>query len=1299
MTTRSPSRTRTFTLTLTDAVGATLGDATATGTIIDDGDTAARLTASDIEDTTATLTISGHTDGWWYQRNALACTAVTAGTTAVSIGGLKAVTNYDYTAYSDSACSTKLASVEFRTLAPDGTPTVSVSDAQVSEDGTWMRFKVSLSHPSREPVKVWYVTSGGTATSGVDFEAREGQWAGHVSFGANSSETARSASVIVLDDQDPEPDETFTLTLTKATGATLGDATATGTILDDGDTAARLKASDIEDTTATLTISNHPDSWWYRDKDTGTSRWGACTAVSAGTTAVGITGLSAVTGYAYTAYSDSACSTKLASVKFRTLAPEGTPTVSVSDAEVSEDGGSISFAVSLSQPSREPLRVWYVTSGGTATRGTDFAASLWPTFVYFSPNSSETTKHAGVIVYDDQEPEPDETFTLTLTRATGATLGDATATGTILDDGDTAATLTPSDIEDTTATLTISGHTDSWWYRRQESGTSRWGACTAVTAGTSAVSISGLAALTEYVYWAYSDSACSTKLANVEFRTLAPDGTPTVSVSDAQVSEDGSWMRFKVSLSHPSREPVKVRYVTSDVTARGGTDYRANEGSRAGFVNFSANSWETVNHAYVGVNDDQEPEPDETFTLTLTRATGATLGDATATGTILDDGDTAARLAPSQIEDTTATLTISNHTDSWWYRGQNEGTAAWGDCTAVSAGTTAVSIGGLTAASDYAFTAYSDSTCRTKLARVEFRTLAAGDVTPAVSVSDAQVSEDGAWMQFWVSLSAPSREEVKVDFHTSDGTATNGTDFRTLSGTLTFAANSREPELVPVSVHDDQEPEPDETFTLTLTNPRGATLGDATATGTIKDDGDIAATGVALASDPGDDDTYATGDTVRVEVTFSEAVDVDTAGGTPRLKFDLGGATGSGERWATYASGSGETALAFVYKTVSGDASTGGVAVLADTLELNGGTIKSVATQFDAALGHAGLARDTDHRVDAVVPQLLSGEIDGGTMTLQFSEALDPRSTGGEFHMRVENPEIGVVGFRAMGGVVVDGATVTVGMGDLMPRAHAGLERNHVRYTRRADGSNGTLRDLAGNPVKAQGRSRLYTQDGNFELLLVEIDLVNVTKSAPEVTGVAVSSKAGADKTYGLGDTIRGPRELRRTGRRDGVAAAEDQDGPAMGRVLGDLREWRRHGGIDLRLRGRGAEHRPVGDRGACEHLGARRREDPGWGRGCQAGASGPGPRPGAQGGLAPGALGGGCAREREHGHGGRVRGLARPPLRRRRAPGHGGLRHRRRHGCGGRGLHLGLGHADLHGGRAPEDRERADPRRRGRRG
>ena len=53
---------------------------------------------------------------------------------------------------------------------------------------------------------------------------------------------------------------------------------------------------------------------------------------------------------------------------------------------------------------------------------------------------------------------------------------------------------------------------------------------------------------------------------------------------------------------------------------------------------------------------------------------------------------------------------------------------------------------------------------------------------------------------------------------------------------------------------------------------------------------------VAITSSPGADNTYATGDTITVGVTFSEAVTVSTTGGTPRITLDIGGQP----RYASY---------------------------------------------------------------------------------------------------------------------------------------------------------------------------------------------------------------------------------------------------------------------------------------------------------------------------------------------------------------------------------------------------------------
>ncbi|MCY4487439.1 MAG: SwmB domain-containing protein, partial [Deltaproteobacteria bacterium] len=128
--------------------------------------------------------------------------------------------------------------------------------------------------------------------------------------------------------------------------------------------------------------------------------------------------------------------------------------------------------------------------------------------------------------------------------------------------------------------------------------------------------------------------------------------------------------------------------------------------------------------------------------------------------------------------------------------------------------------------------------------------------------------------------------------------------------------------------------------------------------------GSPAVTGVEVVSDSGSDGTYALGETIRVRVTFSEAVEVDTAGGTPRLRIDMDPAAHWGMKWMAWESGSGTAELVFAYEVVQPNESTQGIAVLADTLEANGGAIRSASTGADAQLGHDGLDHDPAHKVD-----------------------------------------------------------------------------------------------------------------------------------------------------------------------------------------------------------------------------------------------------------------------------------------------------------------------------------------------
>ena len=121
-------------------------------------------------------------------------------------------------------------------------------------------------------------------------------------------------------------------------------------------------------------------------------------------------------------------------------------------------------------------------------------------------------------------------------------------------------------------------------------------------------------------------------------------------------------------------------------------------------------------------------------------------------------------------------------------------------------------------------------------------------------------------------------------------------------------------------------------------------------------------TGVSLSS-PGSGDTYLLGETIRITLTFSEAVDVDTTGGTPTVAIDMDPADW-GTKQAGYHSGSGSSALTFTHTVVEPNLSTQGIAVLANSLALNGGSLQSASAQIDANLAHTGLAHDPKHKVD-----------------------------------------------------------------------------------------------------------------------------------------------------------------------------------------------------------------------------------------------------------------------------------------------------------------------------------------------
>ena len=148
---------------------------------------------------------------------------------------------------------------------------------------------------------------------------------------------------------------------------------------------------------------------------------------------------------------------------------------------------------------------------------------------------------------------------------------------------------------------------------------------------------------------------------------------------------------------------------------------------------------------------------------------------------------------------------------------------------------------------------------------------------------------------------------------------------------------------------------------------------------------------VAITSSPDGNNTYATGDTITVSLTFSEAV---TVTGTPHVVVDIGGQP---RNFKYSGDGSSAAAQPFSYTALVGDRDLDGVSLLVNSLTLNGGTIQATDDSANATLTHSAMTFAT-HKVDTEVT-LLSSLADpdaSGTMTISATESATVRIQVGD---------------------------------------------------------------------------------------------------------------------------------------------------------------------------------------------------------------------------------------------------------------------------------------------------------------
>ena len=374
--------------------------------------------------------------------------------------------------------------------------------------------------------------------------------------------------------------------------------------------------------------------------------------------------------------------------------------------------------------------------------------------------------------------------------------------------------------------------------------------------------------------------------------TITDDDDPlSLSVADAEATEGGP-VNFTVTLSRPvSIEMVTVTYATAAGTATS-ADFTA----ASGVLTFTANDMsKTVSVLTI---QDTVDELNETFTLMLSNPSAdVRLATAEATGTITDDdgapslsvaaasGDEGGlvnftvRLSPASGQVVTVAYATAPGTATSSADGVGADFTATAGVLTFAVGATSKPVPVLTTQDNVydpneTFTLMLSNPLGATLISTD--AVAEGTITddeppPSLSVGPGKGVE-GNNVDFPVTLSPVSGQAVTVDYETAPGTATSA-DFTATSGTLIIPAGEGSG-TVSVPTTNDLLNESDETFTLTLSNPSApATLGTATATGTIEDD--VSDDAITLTMNPSSvrEDARATNITVRAKTPNTVTVD------------------------------------------------------------------------------------------------------------------------------------------------------------------------------------------------------------------------------------------------------------------------------------------------------------------------------------------------------------------------------------------------------------------------------------------
>ena len=333
--------------------------------------------------------------------------------------------------------------------------------------------------------------------------------------------------------------------------------------------------------------------------------------------------------------------------------PPATPTISIVAGSGVTEGSDATFTVTAS-----PNPTTALTVNLTVSQSGNFGATIGADTVTIPTTGSATYT---VSTTNDATDEPDGSVTATLSTGTGYTVSSTNnaATVAVSDDDDPppapptisiaagsgvtegsdatfTVTASPAPATALTVNLTVS-------QRGSFGATTGADTVTIPTSGSTTFTVtttndntdepngSVTATLSTGTGYTVSGSSNAATVAVSDDDDPQPVNLPTVSISDAQEYEDYVLMEFYLQLSHASSVPVTVTIEFEEGTATYGGDFLGIDTTQ------TIAPGQTRKALYVPLRADGWPEPNETFAIKLTSASGATIADNTGNGTILND--------------------------------------------------------------------------------------------------------------------------------------------------------------------------------------------------------------------------------------------------------------------------------------------------------------------------------------------------------------------------------------------------------------------------------------------------------------------------------------------------------------------------------------------------------------------------------------------------------------------------------------------------------------------------------------